>query len=104
VIKITFKKRPRNTRLSAVGHPESDVDIKLDKKIIGWLSAPSWQTEDNKWGIWFHVMKNEPDNNPNCDWKNISLKIRFASEQEARDFIKLNINQISEKFKFKYTD
>ena len=47
-------------------------------------------------------MKLEPDENPNCDWKNIFLKARFNTYEEAKQFVKDNIDKVAEKYEFHY--
>ena len=95
---LSFKKQARETGLRSVGNPVPSVDIKINKKVIGYLSAPTWQTKDNKWGINFSVVKPEPDENPNCKWKWIAVKTRFETENEAREFVKENIEAISKRY------
>lgn len=83
-MKFTFKKRSKETGLRGVGHPYPNVDIKLNKQCVGWISSPSWQTEDRKWTIWVRVINNR---NPNCEWRNTSFKIRFETEELAREWV-----------------
>jgi len=98
-MKLTFRKDKKPTGLSSIGYPYPATYIKIDNKIIGWISPPTWQTKD-VWKIIFSVKKSEPDDNPNCDWKNITLLPEFTSEPGARDFIKQNIEKITEKYVF----
>jgi hypothetical protein len=102
-MKIKFKRHPQNPGLSAVGYPYSSVDIKVGKKVIGLISSPNWQT-DNKWHVRFTVMKTEPDDNPNCNWKWVSLKQTFDSESEARMFIVNNSDKLEKTFAFHFAD
>mgnify|MGYP001571938629 CR=1 FL=1 len=87
--KFTFKKEPKNTGLYAVGHPHPDTDIKHDKKSIGTIVAPSWQSKDSKWTIRLMV-KNNLNERSNCKWKWIQLKARFDEEPEARKYVQEN--------------
>ena len=103
-MKVTFKKHAQMTGLAGIGYSHPNVDIKINKKIIGEIVGPTWQTPDGKWGISFCVMKKEPDDNPNCDWKNISLKARLDSEEDARKFVEEYIDQISERYTFYYQE
>jgi hypothetical protein len=102
MLKVTFKKYDKPTGLAAIGYGERSVDIKIDKKLVGTIYAPNWQSEDPTWGISFMVMKTEPDDNPNSDWKSIRLRAKFASENDAREFIKSNIDRIAEKYTLHY--
>lgn len=103
-MKFTFKKQPRMTGLMGVGYPWQSVNIKLHKKVVGVIKAPNWTTSDNFWRIAFSVMKTEPDENPNCAWKWVSLSKKFDSEQEARSFIIENFEQLQKQFPFHFQD
>jgi hypothetical protein len=83
-VKVTFKKQPRETGLAAVGNPYPDVDIKVDKKVCGHISAPNWQR--NTWDVYFMVIKKDilEDGNLNCEWKTVSAKKKFSTEEDAR--------------------
>lgn len=85
--KISFKKRPRTTGLAGVGEPEPSVDVKLDGKIVGEISAPTWQTKDNMWSVNFTVEKEPSAESPSI-WKRVWFKKHFESEDEARVFVK----------------
>lgn len=63
--------------------------IKLKKKKVGAI-------EDKTWRIRLTVMKTETitDDNPNCDWKWITLKKQSNSLQEAKDWLNQNIDGI----------
>jgi hypothetical protein len=100
---ITFKKQPKETGLHSIGYPYPNVDIKLDKKTMGYISAPTWQTK-NVWNIYLSVKKSEPDDNSNCDWKWVTVKKDFENEIEAREFIKGHIEEIQKKFVFHFTE
>jgi hypothetical protein len=98
---VTFKKHPKEKGLAHVAYPYQNVDIKLDKKRIGELCAPSWQ--DTNWRIMLSVMKTETDDNPNCNWKNITLKAKFSDEETARIWVKDNIDTLSKVYTFNYS-
>jgi hypothetical protein len=93
---ISFKRLPRETGLAAVGHPNQSVDIKVNGKECGWIVAPNWQTEDNKWKVGIKVINGE---NLNCSWKWIYFKARFETESEARAWVKDNLKRFDEKYK-----
>lgn len=93
--KFTFKKRPKNTGLSGVGYPYPDTYIKLDKKYVGYISAPNWQTKDNLWRVRFMKKKEITKADPSpFSWTSLS-KV-FETEQEAREFIKRNSKLIQQ--------
>jgi len=97
---FTFKKQEKATGLMAVGEPYPNVDIKLNKKICGYISAPTWNSQSNKWLIRFSVIKKDimEDGNSNCSWRWITLKKQSETEQEARDFLKIYADKIIEKY------
>jgi hypothetical protein len=101
-LKVTFKKYPKETGLAAIGYSNQSADIKIKKRVIGTIFAPNWQTPDNKWSVGFMVMKTEPDDNPNCDWRNIRLKAKFDTYENAKQFVVDNIEKISQKYEFNY--
>lgn len=79
-MKITFKKHAKETGLRAIGYSHQDVDIKFDGQLVGWISAPTWQTKDRKWGIWVRVKEGDV-------WRNASFKCRFDDESAARKWV-----------------
>lgn len=87
--KLSFRRGPRPTGLSAVGNPYPDTDIKCGGQKVGYISGPTWQSKDHKWVVRFMVFKADimEDNNPNCSWKWVTLKQKFDSEREARDYV-----------------
>ena len=101
-MRITFKKEKKPTGLYSVGHPNADTIIKIDGKMAGRITSPTWESETHQWGLMFSVMKNEPDDNPNCNWKNIILKSRFDTEESARDMVPGIVEQLSKKYTFKF--
>lgn len=97
--KFTFKKEPRETGLRSVGYPNPNTVIKHNKKVVGMIYGPSWQTKDHKWHVDLTVIKKEKDDNPNCDCKRvslirISLKRAFNSEPEARIWLNENCDRL----------
>ena len=101
-MKVTFKKWDKLTGLESVGYPHRSVDIKVNKKKIGIIYAPNWQTKDGKWSIAFMVMKEPEDSNPNNNWKWIFMKARFDDEETAREFVIKIVDKIAEKYIFNY--
>lgn len=95
---ITFKNHPKNTGLYSVGNPDSDIDIKVDKKKIGLILASSWQQK--YWRIQIAIKKPVPDNNPNCDWKWTGFKKQFGESKDAKEFVKKYLLQFLENYKY----
>ena len=81
---LSFKRHAKETGLAAVGNSKPSVDIKLNGKVIGLIAAPNWASRDNLYHLQFMVIKPEPDDNPNCEWKWVYMKAAFALEEEAR--------------------
>jgi len=102
-IKLTFKKQSRSTGLMSVGHPFPITDIKINKKIMGYISPPAWDTK-NVWTIHYSIKKSVPDNNMNCDWKWLNVPNEFDTEKDARLFVKEHIQSIINRFVLHFTD
>lgn len=96
MIKLSFKKQAKETGLSGVGNPYPATDIKVNKRICGYISPPNWTTKDNLWCIKFAV-------NTESSWGWRVSKRRFESEPEAREYLKNNL-QILEKLDLFYFD
>lgn len=90
-MKLTFKKRPRETGLRAVGYPNRSVDIKLSGRMVGLIAAPNWQSKEHKWAIRLAVK---------CDdgggWKWVTVKSKFDTEDEAREWVQERNDSIIE--------
>lgn len=95
-MKFTFKKEPCETGLAGCGHPYPDTTIKHEKKPVGTIYAPTWQTKDHKWHI--GLMAEGNTENPNCSWQWVFPKERFDSEQAARDWLQANADKIADEF------
>lgn len=83
--KITFKKRPRETGLAAVGHPHAWMDIKYKGQEIGYVMPRSWSIKN--WRLFFRV------NGPS-GWGWHEIPHKFNSEQEVRDWVAENTETI----------
>lgn len=94
--KPTFKKQPKETGLRSIASPDPVVDIKLNKKVIGFISPPYWSSERHKWSIYFRIKK-EVTNESRCPWRNAKLKVEFDTEDEARTYITTNWESLSSK-------
>ena len=94
MMKFTFKKQPKETGLRAVGTPYPDTDIKVNKKVVGYISAPNWQTKTIAWKIRLAVKKEITTDDP-AGLKWVSAKKVFGSEADARQWIKENTEELS---------
>ncbi len=93
-MKLSFKKHPKNTGLARIGSPHASVDIKVNKKRIGLIIPPSWNSSHYNWIIRLMVVKENilEDGNENCSWKWIQLKKHFETEGLAREFLNNHID------------
>ena len=98
---ISFKKCKPETGLASIGYPFPNTNIKVNKKQVGYITAPTWQTKDDKWGIHLAIIKKSTKASP-CPWKWVSIKRRFDTEPEARIWIKENLERIAEKYKLHF--
>jgi hypothetical protein len=98
--KFTFKKEPQQTGLSGVGFPHPNTVIKLDRKMVGEITAPNYTTPDNLWRISFRVDKPVTREEP-ADFKWMTLKAKFEDETEARLWLNENFQEILNKHKLK---
>lgn len=96
-LKISFKQHPKPTGLYAVGNPLPFIDIKLDGKVIGFMSPPNWQ--GYYYSIYITVYKTEPDDNSNCDWFNLRLKGEFSDKNLAKEHVKKILPLVMKKYK-----
>lgn len=87
--KFTFKKEPRETGLRSVGYTKQSVNIKLNKKKVGFIYAPNWNSKG--WKIAFMISGGA--GNPNYDWHWKNLKV-CETEEEARQYVQDNIEKI----------
>jgi hypothetical protein len=102
-MKVTFKKEARQTGLAGIGYTNPNTLVKVDGKIVGYISGPWWQSKDDLWHIHFSVIKTSPEDNPNCNWKWINIRDALQTEPEARTHILKNIERWSTWFEFHET-
>jgi len=91
-LKFTFKTIKPVGRYSAFDIDE--IQIKLNKKEVGEISP------EKPFEIRLAVEKTETvtDNNPNCEWKWISLKKKSETLEEAKIFLNEHIESIMNKY------
>ena len=97
-MKFTFKTEKPTGRYKSF-ESESHY-IKLKRKTVGSIDS-----EDFK--IRLSVIKEGlkiTDNNPNCDWKWVTLKKENKSLQEAKDFLNTNNILIQQTYNLKLLD
>lgn len=85
-MKFTFKKHKRETGLRVVGYPYPSSDIKLDGKVVGTLTPPTWQTRDGLWRIRL-MRKATPTPERPSEWEWVTLKFKSQDEEECRKYI-----------------
>lgn len=93
--KFTFKKQKPITGLAGVGCPYPDTTIYFNRdrnRTIGYIDAPTWETKDRKWRIRLMVKTG------NSNWNWITLKAKFDTEPEVREFLLKNQDAIVEKY------
>lgn len=85
--------------------PQHNYDIKLNKKIVGSIGevrtiGSSGKEDEGKFLLRLIVNKKDPmeDKNPNCSWRWITLKRRFESAEEAKQFILDNSERLIQQF------
>ena len=96
-MKFTFKRHPYLTGLQSVANPYPAVDIKLNKKIIGFIVPPNALGSEN-WYVWFRL-KNE-DKKSNCTFRNVKLKGEWSTEEEARAYLQKHASALIAEFHF----
>jgi hypothetical protein len=90
--RFTFKKEPRETGLAGTVRPYPNTQIKLAGKTVGTIYAPNRVASD-KWSVGFMVEKEPTPTNP-CPFAWKTLKRRFDSEPEAREFVQSNAAEL----------
>lgn len=95
-MKLSFKKQERSIGLAHVADPIQAVDIKLDNKIVGFISPPNLSAHrriEEYWRIHIRVAEIETSDNPSgFAW--ITFKAKFNTENEAREWLKEKIDDI----------
>jgi hypothetical protein len=89
-MRLSFKKNKRETGRVGIGYPYPSTDIKVDRKVVGHIIPPTWQTKNNTWSIQIAVEKDDihSDGNANCPWRWVFLKLEFDEEKDAREYLK----------------
>lgn len=83
-MRLSFKKGARVTGLASVAKSRDDTAIKADGRWVGNIVLPGARTmgHDSDFSIRLIV-----DHTELPDWKWITLKVRFETEEAARAFI-----------------
>lgn len=94
-MKLSFKNGARPTGLSSVGNPYRSITIKGDGKDVGSIrmnnSNAANPKGDNKYHIWLHVKTED-------SFKNITLKAKFDTENDAKNFITEHWQSLIERY------
>ena len=95
-MKFTFK----NEKLSPYSSYLKHTTIKLNRKECGSIWEKNISSTENEAEIRLMIVKNDKinDGNPNCSWMWITLKNKFASTDEAKQFLHDNIDKITQKY------
>ena len=102
---FTFKNGEKYKGLARVGSGTPSIAIKYDGKLAGHIMFnDSWTVKDEDHGkisiqLFYGKDEEEMLKNPNCDWKNVTLKKRFSSADEAKEFLKLHAESLLPKIK-----
>lgn len=91
-MKISFKTNKPTGRYKSFYHDHHQ--IKVNGFVTGEINSNDFKRE---FEIRLMVIKNDKydDGNPNCKWMWITLKYKFQSLQECKDFIKANLGGIT---------
>ena len=95
-MKFTFKTEKPSGKYRSFF--DDHIDIKYNKKVVGEIT-PKFPHK-----IRLMVIKNEKitDNNPNCNWKWITLKKDFESIDEAKLWINDKKSELLNVFELKH--
>lgn len=78
-------------------------DVIINKIDVGTISHKSNLDRSDRLEVEvdFRVLKDDilEDGNSNCVWKNISLKARFNTAKEMKDFLTKNLDKIVSSYK-----
>lgn len=84
---------------------QNNYDIRLNKKVVGAIMqirtiGPNKDEDEGKFLLRLMVNKKDPmeDRNPNCVWKWITLKRRFESAEEAKQFVLDGAERLMQQF------
>ena len=90
--KLSFRKDKQPTGLWSVGHPNPITDIKINQRVVGYISPPTWD-KNEKWTIHFSVKRTPTEDKP-APFKWVRLIGDHETEPEAREFVKEKFQRI----------
>lgn len=93
--KFTFKREPRETGLAAIAHPHANVQVKLDKKVVGYIAGPNRFSSNKGWQLNLMV----EDEKSSCGWVWIRMARQDETEEEARAWAQRQAANIVAKYK-----
>lgn len=82
---FTFKKIPRLTGLAGVGDGTRRTVIKLNKRMVGTILHKEWDKAPDAASVRLVIVTPTSENLSGFKW--VNLKQKWASEQEARDWL-----------------
>lgn len=94
-MRITFKKQEAAGRYKSFFGPASH-NIKIDGLSVGLIEAAAEQFQ-----VRLKVKKDNilADQNPNCEWWWVTMKLRHTTVQSAKDWFTRNYALLAEKYK-----
>jgi hypothetical protein len=101
--KVTFKNGEKETGLARIVRPYPETRMRLNKRVFGTIHPPTAMGADT-WSISIMVMKETPDDNPNCDWKSITFAKKFDTLILAKEFIQEKIDYVLSKYTLKFME
>ena len=93
--RVSFKQRPRETGLRAVGYPYPTVEVKVNGLVVGYIRPPCWSSREHVWNVQLATEGN--DANPNRSWGWTFVKQKCQSDEAAREYLKANLQAIHDK-------
>ena len=97
---ISFKKQKKETGLSAIGFPDPNSVIKVNKKEVGEILAPNYTSKENVWKISFYVADPEfPEHHTTK-----TLQKTFESDAAAREWCKEHLEKLDKMYTLKSID
>lgn len=82
--------------LMSVGYPHPTHAIKVNKKEVGMIQSPNWTSKEHVWKVHLTVLQEKTTENP-CDFRWVVVKKNFENADEAKAFLKENLQKIHEK-------
>ena len=88
---ISFEQRGQEL---VIGYPLINLDINVNGRKCGWIQAPTWNYKE--WHVRIAVQSDTTRESP-CDFKWMHPDTSFATEQQAREWVKASLKSIHDK-------